>query len=133
MTMKAVRKTAEGPGNVALCDVPVPEIGPDDVLMKVYAAGICGSDLLIEDDKHFYRAPVTQGHEFSDIANKVGKNVKRVQEGDKFVADVARGRYLYLPACGAKYVSGDDTQPQWRSQLALVPRYYRCPGTRTIA
>ncbi len=91
MTMKAVRKTAEGPGNVALCDVPVPEIGPDDVLMKVYAAGICGSDLLIEDDKHFYRAPVTQGHEFSGIAYKVGKNVKRVQEGDKFVADIECG------------------------------------------
>jgi L-iditol 2-dehydrogenase len=89
--MKAVRKTADGPGHVELCDVPVPEIGPNDVLMKVYATGICGSDLLIEDDKHFYRAPVTQGHEFSGIAYKVGENVKRVQEGDKFVADIECG------------------------------------------
>jgi len=89
--MQAVRKTADGPGHVELCDVPVPEIGPNDVLMKVYAAGICGSDLLIEDDKHFYRAPVTQGHEFSGIAYQVGENVKRVQEGDKFVADIECG------------------------------------------
>ncbi len=91
MKMKAVRKVATGPGHVELCDVPVPEIGPNDVLMKVYAAGICGSDLLIEDDKHFYRAPVTQGHEFSGVAYKVGKNITRVAEGDKFVADIECG------------------------------------------
>ncbi|MGC9399113.1 MAG: hypothetical protein ACP5HM_08245 [Anaerolineae bacterium] len=44
--MKALRKTTEGVGHVELCEVPVPEIGPNDVLMKVYAAGVCGSDLL---------------------------------------------------------------------------------------
>ncbi len=91
MNMKAVRKTAEGPGHVELCEVPVPEIGPNDVLMKVYAAGVCGSDLLIEEDRHFYRAPVTQGHEYSGIAYQVGKNVTRVKEGDKFVADIECG------------------------------------------
>ncbi len=94
--MPAVRKVAEGPGNVELCDVQVPEIGPNDVLMKVYAAGICGSDLLIQDDKHFYRAPVTQGHEFSGIAYKVGSNVTRVKEGDKFVADIECGEGDWL-------------------------------------
>ncbi len=36
--MKALRKVAPGVGHVELCDVPVPEIGPDDVLMRVYAA-----------------------------------------------------------------------------------------------
>ncbi len=94
--MKALRKTAEGVGHVELCEVPVPEIGPNDVLMKVYAAGICGSDLLIQEDKHFYRAPVTQGHEFSGIAYKVGKNVTRVKEGDKFVADIECGAGEWL-------------------------------------
>ncbi|MEA3334369.1 MAG: zinc-binding dehydrogenase [Chloroflexota bacterium] len=89
--MKAVRKTATGVGQVELTDVPMPEIGPNDVLMKVYAAGICGSDLLIEEDKHFYRAPVTQGHEFSGIAYDVGRNVSRVKQGDKFVADIECG------------------------------------------
>ena len=47
--MKALRKTAQGVGHVELCEVPVPEIGPNDVLMKVYATGVCGSDLLIQD------------------------------------------------------------------------------------
>lgn len=56
--------------------------------MKVWAAGVCGSDLLIQEDKHFYEAPVTLGHEFSGIAEQVGPNVKKVSPGDKIVADI---------------------------------------------
>jgi L-iditol 2-dehydrogenase len=94
--MKALRKMAPGVGHVELSEVPIPEIGPDEVLMKVYAAGVCGSDLLIEQDCHFYRAPVTLGHEFSGVAYKVGENVGRVQEGDKFVADIECGEGNWL-------------------------------------
>ncbi len=68
--MKALRKTASGEGHVALGEVGVPEIGPRDVLMKVWAVGVCGSDLLIQEDRHFYRAPVTLGHEFSGVAEQ---------------------------------------------------------------
>ena len=101
--MQALRKTAEGPGHVELREVPVPDIGPDEVLMKVYAAGVCGSDLLIQEDRHFYKAPVTLGHEFSGIAYKVGKNITRVKEGDKFVADIecGEGRWLGVTIDGA--------------------------------
>jgi L-iditol 2-dehydrogenase len=91
MQMQALRKTAPGAGHVELCEVPVPEIGPGEVLMKVYAAGVCGSDLLIQEDRHFYRAPVTLGHEFSGVAYRVGRDVTRVREGDKFVADIECG------------------------------------------
>ena len=94
--MKALRKTAEGVGNVELRTVPIPEIGPDDVLMKVYAAGVCGSDLLIQENRHFYEAPVTLGHEFSGVAYRVGENVTRVEEGDKFVADIEAGEGKWL-------------------------------------
>jgi L-iditol 2-dehydrogenase len=90
-TMQALRKTASGPGHVALREAPVPEIGPCDVLMKVWAAGVCGSDLLIQEDRHFYEAPVTLGHEFSGVAAQVGSQVTRVKEGDKFVADIECG------------------------------------------
>jgi len=57
--------------HIALAKVPVPEIGPRDVLMKVYATGVCGSDLLIQEDCHFNEAPVTLGHAFSDVAARV--------------------------------------------------------------
>jgi len=101
--MRALRKIAKGKGNVQLCEVPIPEVGSGDILMKVYAAGVCGSDLLIQDDKHFYKAPVTLGHEFSGIAYKIGSNVKKVKEGDKIVADIecGKGRWLGVTIDGA--------------------------------
>ncbi len=74
--MRAVRKLRKGKGNIELVEVPKPEIGPRDVLMKVWAAGVCGSDLNIEDDTHFYRAPVTIGHEYSGVVEEVGREVK---------------------------------------------------------
>ncbi|MCK4617270.1 alcohol dehydrogenase catalytic domain-containing protein [Candidatus Aerophobetes bacterium] len=86
--MKAVRKLKKGKGNIELVDVPKPEIGLRDILMKVWAAGVCGSDLNIEDDTHFYRAPVTIGHEYSGIVEEVGRDVKKVKVGDKIVADI---------------------------------------------
>ncbi len=103
LDVKALRKTAKGPGNVVLCDVSVPDLGPHDVLMKVYAAGVCGSDLLIQEDRHFYEAPVTLGHEFSGIVEKIGAEVTRVEPGDKIVADIecAAGRWLGVTVDGA--------------------------------
>lgn len=90
--MKALRKTKRGYGNLALTDAEMPEIGQDEILMKVWACGVCGSDLLIQEDKHFYEAPVTLGHEFSGIAEKVGNSVHRVKPGDKIVADIETKR-----------------------------------------
>jgi L-iditol 2-dehydrogenase len=86
--MLALRKVKEGKGNVMLQEVPIPGIKPHEVLMKVWAAGVCGSDLLIEDDKHFYKAPVTLAHEYSGVAYKVGKDVKNIREGDYIVSDI---------------------------------------------
>jgi L-iditol 2-dehydrogenase len=94
--MKALQKTASGVGHVELREVPVPEISPGEVLMKVYAAGVCGSDLLIQEDRHFYHAPVTMGHEFSGVAHRVGKDVARIKEGDKIIGDIECGNGQWL-------------------------------------
>ena len=86
--MKALRKTKKGKGNVSIQEVPEPRINADEVLMKVWTAGVCGSDLLIDDDKHFYSAPVTLAHEFSGVAWEVGENVKKIKVGDHIVGDI---------------------------------------------
>jgi L-iditol 2-dehydrogenase len=100
--MKAVRKLKPGPGNVALVDVPEPKIGPTDVLMKVWAAGVCGSDLNIQNDTHFYRAPVTLGHEYSGVVVEIGKDVHGVKVGDKIVSDIeAPGGWLGVEQDGS--------------------------------
>jgi L-iditol 2-dehydrogenase len=86
--MKALRKIKPGAGNVELAEVEIPAIQDDEVLMKVWAAGVCGSDLLIQEDKHFYEAPVTLGHEYSGIVEKVGAKVSKAQIGDYIVSDI---------------------------------------------
>jgi len=86
--MQALRKTKTGPGNLALEDRPMPTIEDDEVLMKVWSAGICGSDVLIEKDRHFYKAPVTLGHEFAGVVEEIGPAVTGVQVGDHIAADI---------------------------------------------
>lgn len=74
-------------------DIPVPDLGPDDLLIRVKSCGICGSDThLYETDHQGYiifsgpvRLPCVIGHEYSGIVEKVGSNVSNFQAGD-FVA-----------------------------------------------
>lgn len=86
--MIALRKFRDGAGNVRLEEVDRPKIKGNEILMKVWAAGVCGSDLLIQEDKHFYKAPVTLGHEYSGVVEEVGGEVKKVKAGDRVVADI---------------------------------------------
>jgi L-iditol 2-dehydrogenase len=100
--MLAIRKLKRGKGNVELVEVPIPAIGPTDVLMKVWAAGVCGSDLNIQNDTHFYTPPVTIGHEYSGIVVEVGRDVKTVRVGDKIVSDIeAPGGWLGVDLDGS--------------------------------
>jgi L-iditol 2-dehydrogenase len=87
MDMKAL--WVEKPGHYALKDVPVPEIGDDDVLVKVGAASICHSDLDIVDGrrKHLISFPRIPGHEFAGTIVKVGRHVARVAPGDTVVCE----------------------------------------------
>ncbi len=64
-------------------DYPMPELKSGEVLIKVKASGICGSDLprVLGDGAHFY--PVVLGHEFSGIIEAVGEGVFKVKVGDR--------------------------------------------------
>jgi L-iditol 2-dehydrogenase len=85
--MKALVKTARGTGNLELNTVPVPKIEPNEVLIRVRACGICGSDLKIQDDQHPYTPPVVIGHEFAGEIAEVGTQVKGWVEGDRVVSE----------------------------------------------
>jgi L-iditol 2-dehydrogenase len=67
--------------DVRIEEMPIPEIGDDELLFKVMACGICGSDVT-----EWYRvpkAPKVLGHEATGIVAKTGKNVKRYSVGDR--------------------------------------------------
>ncbi len=83
--MKALVKARSEPG-VWLEEVPVPEYGIDDVLIRVEGTGICGTDLHIYEWDEWAQktvpVPLVIGHEFVGSIVEVGKNVKDFRPGD---------------------------------------------------
>ena len=89
--MKALRKVRPERG-AQLENVSIPTIGPNEVLVRVRAASICGTDL------HIYawdpwsasriKPPVTFGHEFCGTVERVGEEVTRVAPGDFVTAEM---------------------------------------------
>jgi D-arabinose 1-dehydrogenase-like Zn-dependent alcohol dehydrogenase len=89
-TMRAERFYADTK-TVALEDIPIPEPGPGEVLVKVAFCGICHSDLSLINGTFPAMTPVvTQGHEASGTIAKLGPDVSGWTEGDRVV--VAAGR-----------------------------------------
>lgn len=71
-----------------VADLPRPEIGAHDVLVRVSACGICGSDVHGMDGSSGRRVPpLVMGHEAAGVIAEVGKNVKRWKEGDRVTFD----------------------------------------------
>lgn len=79
--MKAVRLYA--PGDLRVEEVDVPEVGDNQVLVRVRAVGVCGSDPGRVMKKGTYSYPTTIGHEFSGEVARLGNRVKSYQVGDR--------------------------------------------------
>lgn len=79
------------PYSVELRELPVPEIGEEDVLFKVQYVGVCGSDLHQYSGKQSWQVnyPVVLGHEFSGFIAKLGRRVRGFKEGDRVVSETA--------------------------------------------
>ena len=72
------------PGKIIFREIPVPEIGDGQVLVKIMDIGVCGSDIHVYHGKHpFTKYPVTQGHEVSGEIVKCGANVEGLTVGQK--------------------------------------------------
>jgi L-iditol 2-dehydrogenase len=82
---------AKEPNSVELRELPIPEIGEEDVLFKVQAVGICGSDLHQYTGTQSWAVnyPVVLGHEFAGSVAKLGNRVKGFKEGDRVVSETA--------------------------------------------
>src|SRR6478672_13688903 len=84
-TMRAVAKTSAGPG-AELVEVPIPTIGPNDILVQVKAAGMCRTDLHIWNWDPWAQSrihvPMVFGHGCCGVVAEAGHNVTGVQPGD---------------------------------------------------
>jgi len=85
--MKALVKTGKGVGLVALQEMPEPKPGTGEVLIEVKAAGICGTDLHVKNDRFPYWPPVILGHEFSGEIVALGPGCKYYRTGERVVGE----------------------------------------------
>lgn len=86
-TMKAA--VFEKPNVITVKQVPVPEIGDGEVLIRVKLTGICGTDWSIYTGKYSAdRLPLIAGHEFCGEIEQVGRNAKGLKVGDRVTADI---------------------------------------------
>jgi L-iditol 2-dehydrogenase len=85
--MRAIVKTAEGPGHVRLEEIDEPRAGPGQVVMRVMAGGICGTDVHIVHGSLAVRPPLVLGHELSGIAAELGEGVAGLKVGDRITTE----------------------------------------------
>ncbi|RZU75738.1 propanol-preferring alcohol dehydrogenase [Micromonospora kangleipakensis] len=80
--MRAVRMTA--PGVLEQVEVPAPDAGPGEVLLRVGAVGACHSDLHILDARAgMFPTPITLGHEIAGTVDTIGAGVTGWSPGDR--------------------------------------------------
>ncbi len=128
-TMRAIIKPAPGPG-LEMTTVPIPRIGPRDVLVKVRATSICGTDVHIYkwDDWAAARIkpPLIIGHEFCGDVVEVGSAVRSIKVGDFVSADSHRFdgtcpvcRQGQFHICANLEIFGVDTNGCFAEYVAL--------------
>jgi len=116
-----------------------PEPGEGEVLVRVHAAGICGSDIprVLNHGAHSY--PIVLGHEFSGIVEQTGPNVTRVSVGQSVAAapllpcmrcaDCARGDYAQ---CGSYSFIGSRRQGAF-AEYVVLPEMNAVPFDSAIS
>jgi len=111
--------------DVRIQEMPMPAIGPDELLVKVLASGICGSDVL--EWYRLQKAPLVLGHEIAGEIVEVGRKVKKYKKGQRvFVSH-------HVPCNSCRYcLSGNHTVCQTLHTTNFYPggfsEYIRVPA-----
>jgi L-iditol 2-dehydrogenase len=110
--------------HLELADLPVPAPAPDEVLIRVAACGICGSDVHGYDGSSGRRIPpIVMGHEAAGIISAVGSSVKNFAPGDRVTFDST----VYCGAC-PNCLRGDINLCDNRQVLGVSCSDYRRAG-----
>lgn len=110
--MKAVRLIAPGQP-LRQQDISLPEMGAEDVVIKVKAAGICHSDAHYRAGKSpVSPLPMTLGHEVSGVIAQIGDQVVNFKVGDRVCVH-------YLVTCGKCYYCNQGTEQFCRSGMMI--------------
>ena len=106
--MKAVIKATKNAGSIQVSEVDVPKPEPDQVLVKIKAAGLCHTDITILENKYIGRKPVPipliMGHEGAGIITTLGSQVSGFSVGDRVALEAITG-CGYCPHCQSGYIN----------------------------
>ena len=69
-------------GPITVCELELASPGPEEVLVRLHASGVCHSDYNAIDGTSETRCPAVLGHEGAGVVEAVGEHVNRVQVGD---------------------------------------------------
>ena len=128
--MKAIVKAEKREG-FTYQDLPDPVVGPDDVLVKVDSATVCGSDVMFY---HWYPAirwmvtepPFVPGHEGSGTVVEVGRDVKNIKPGDRVAVET------HLP-CGRCFQCRTGEQHICRNMTLFGHQFNGCFAELAVA
>ena len=73
-------------GRIALADKPIPDVGPNDALVRITTTTICGTDVHILKGEYPVAPGLTVGHEPVGVIEKLGSAVQGYQEGQRVIA-----------------------------------------------
>jgi propanol-preferring alcohol dehydrogenase len=127
--MKAVRMIQVGQP-LQLQEIPMPTVGARDVLVRVRAAGICHSDVHYRAGRSpVHPLPMTLGHEVAGVVEQVGKQVTRVNVGDRVCLhyNITCGECYYCSMgneqfCGDVLMLGHYTSGGYAEYIAVPAR-----------
>jgi L-iditol 2-dehydrogenase len=114
---KMIAAVLNKPFEVVIKELPLPEISPDEVLVKVMAVGVCGSDIHYYEHgrigRYIVEKPLILGHECAGIVADVGGKVTRLKVGDRVAVEPG-------VTCG-------------RCEACKTGKYNLCPDVRFLA
>jgi len=139
--MKMQALVYEGPKQMNIRSVAVPEPGPDEVLIRVERVGICGSELSgYLGHNSLRKPPLIMGHEFAGIVAKTGERANGFASGERVTANplVTCGSCRYCrngesQLCGARQLLGAHRPGAFAEYIAVpAENVYRLPDNVTM-
>ncbi len=133
--MRALVK-AEPREGLWMQDVPVPEIGPDDVLIRINKTGICGTDIHIwnwdEWAQKTVPVPLVTGHEFAGEIVEIGRNVDDLEVGQRCSGEGHLIGHHSRQARAGKFHLDPETRGIGVNEPGAFARYLRLPAFNVV-
>ncbi|WP_198083480.1 NAD(P)-dependent alcohol dehydrogenase [Variovorax sp. E3] len=103
------------PGRIVLEDKPVPDVGPNDALLRITTTTICGTDIHILKGEYPVERGLTIGHEPVGVIEKLGSAVKGYHEGQRAITgSITPGGWSNACQCGFCSHDGPGTPSGWK-------------------